>query len=243
MTDTVTWEPGDCTPSAHAASEWVSAKVTDCPLCEKPRCTGRKSGSPTQRCRKRPINGGRVCRNHGGSAPQVKAAAAARVEQRRAVLAAETFGLPREVDPHTALLEELHRTAGAVEWLGAIVADLKQNVVTWGVTRRKTGGEDRGVTHEARLNAWAAEWRNERKHLLEVAKVCVAVGIEERRVRLAEDAGRQLAAVIRAVLDRLDLTDEQQRLAVVVVPEEFRRLREAGSPDTNDQPDTAGGAA
>lgn len=165
-----------------------------------------------------------VCRMHGGSNPAAINAAQARLEQRKAVRAVETFGLPREVDPHSALLEELHRTAGAVEWLGAIVADLKESEVAWGITRRKTGGEDGGITREARLNVWAAEWRLERKHLLEVAKTCVAVGIEERRVRLAEDAGRQLAAVIRAVLDRLDLSEDQQRLAVVAVPEEFRRL-------------------
>lgn len=168
-----------------------------------------------------------VCRMHGGSNPAAINAAQARLEHRKAVLAVETFGLPVEVDPHTALLEELHRTAGAVQWLGAIVADLKQSEVAWGIVRRKTGGEDGGVTREARLNVWAAEWRLERKHLLEVAKTCVAVGIEERRVRLAEDAGRQLAAVIRAVLDRLNLTEDQQRLAVVAVPEEFRRLGEA----------------
>lgn len=195
---------------------------------EAPRCTA-KAKSTGEQCKRRPIPGGSVCVKHGGRAPQVQAAAHARLERRKATLAVETFGLPREIDPHTALLEELHRTAGAVEWLGAIVADLKQNQITWGQKRRKTGGEDHGVTYEAGVNAWVAEWRAERKQLLEVSKTCIGVGIEERRVRIAEEAGRQLAGVIRAVLDRLDLTEEQRALSLVVVPEEFRALGEAAS--------------
>lgn len=150
--------------------------------------------------------GQRVCKMHGGKAPQALEAAERRRLERQAVLAVEVFGLPREVDPHTALLEELHRTAGAVQWLGAVVADLEL-------------GELDGNAH-VRL------WHEERDKLVKVAKTCVDVGIEERRVRLAEQAGAQLASVVRAVLDRLGLSAEQQSLALVVVPEEFRRLAE-----------------
>lgn len=189
---------------------------------DTPRCTAKNSRGG--RCRKRPIVGGTVCPTHGGSAPQVRAAAEARVQARQALLAAEAFGLPREVDPHTALLEELHRTAGAVAWLGAIVADLEQRDIAWGKTREKTGGEDHGTSWEARPNAFVSLWQSERKHLVAVAKACHDAGIEERRVRLAESAGQQLAAVVRAVLERLGLSAEQQLLAREVVPEEFRRL-------------------
>ena len=42
------------------------------------RCTA-KSKSTGDRCKNPPIPGGRVCRVHGGAAPQVKAAAATRV--------------------------------------------------------------------------------------------------------------------------------------------------------------------
>lgn len=161
---------------------------------------------------------------HGGSSPRALAAAEKRRADRQALLAAESFGLPREVDPHTALLEELHRTAGAVQWLGAVVADLDQDDVAWGIIRDKSGGDDHGTTREARPNAFVALWQAERKHLVAVAKACHDAGIEERRVRIAETAGQQLAAVVRAVLDRLQLTDAQRVLALQVVPEEFRRL-------------------
>jgi len=148
-----------------------------------------------------------VCRFHGGSAPQVRDAAEQRLLLRRAVLEAETLGLPREVDPHTALLEELHRTAGAVQWLGAVVADLE-------------------LGHVASDSVWVRLYADERDRLVKVAKTCVDVGIEERRVRLAESAGAQLAAVIRAVLDQLGLTEAQQLAAREVVPQELRRLGE-----------------
>jgi len=201
----------------------------DCARCGQAheRCSGHnRAGNP---CGRWPMPDQRVCKHHGGASPRALAAAVRRREQRQAVLAAESFGLPREVDPHTALLEELHRTAGAVQWLSAVVADIDQEDLVWGKVKETRGtqlekGADNGTTHAAGPNAFVALWQSERKHLLLVAKSCLDAGIEERRVRLAESAGQQLASVVRAVLDRLDLTDEQRSTALVVVPDEFRRL-------------------
>lgn len=189
------------------------------------QCTATSKASG-QRCRRSAVLDGTVCPMHGGKAPQVRNAIERRRQERAAVLAAESFGVPVIVDPHTALLEELHRTAGAVAWLGALVADLDRSEIGWGRTREKVGGEDHGTTHEARPSVWVSLWQGERDRLVKVAKACLDAGIEERRVRLAESAGQELAAVLRRVLDRLDLTPTQQTLALDVVPEEFRRLAE-----------------
>lgn len=198
---------------------------------DTPRCTATAKGSG-ERCKRRPIPGGTVCVKHGGGSPVVRAAAERRLAERQALMAVETFGLPREVDPHSALLEELHRAAGAVQWLGAVVSDLERSEVTWGLVKETRGtqlekGTDNGTTRAAAVNVWVRLWQEERDRLTKVAKTCVDVGIEERKVRLAEAAGQQLASVVRAVLDRLELTDEQRSRALVVVPEEFRRLGEA----------------
>lgn len=214
----------DCTTQTHAPAPPGKG---DCPTCERPRCNGTTSAGG--RCRKQPIKGATVCRTHGGSAPQVQAKAEQRLLERQALVAAEAFGLPREVDPHSALLEELHRCAGAVQWLGAIVADLQRDEIGWGRVKETHGtqlekGTDNGVTKAAQVNVFVRLWQEERDRLAKVAKTCVDVGIEERRVRLAESAGQQLAAVIRAVLDRLELSDGQRSLAVQVVPDELRRL-------------------
>lgn len=134
------------------------------------------------------------------------------------------MGRPVEVDPHTALLEELHDAAGEVAWLGEVVRALEVGDVVWGRVEVRTTGE----THRAGVNIWVQLWHESRDRKLRAADRCIAAGIEERRVRLAESAGAQLAAVVRAVLDRLELSDGQRLLALQVVPEEFRRLGEVG---------------
>lgn len=207
---------------------------TTCTRCEQAheRCKGHnRAGNP---CGLWPLEDQRVCGLHGGRSPRALAAAERRREERQATLAVESFGLPREVDPHTALLEELHRTAGAVQWLGALVADLEQEDLTWSLTKETRGtqlerGADTGKTFQAGPHAFVALWQAERKHLVDVSKACITAGIEERRVRVAEAAGQQLASVVRAVLDRLDLSDEQRSAALVVVPEEFRAIAAVGS--------------
>jgi hypothetical protein len=151
-------------------------------------------------CGKHPMRGQQVCRNHGGRSPQALKAADRRIAERDAVAALESFGVPIVVDHQTALLEELHRTAGAVAWLSAIVADLDRDDLVYGKVREKTGGEDHGTTKEARPNVWYQLWMDQRKHLVDVARECGRAGIEERRVRLAEEQGRMLAGVISRIL-------------------------------------------
>jgi hypothetical protein len=122
--------PGRClrttgdTDATHPPAELSKGS---CPTRDRPRCNG--TNSVGGRCRKQPLKGATACRNHRGSAPQVGAAAEQRLLERQALVAAEAFGLPREVDPHTALLEEPYRAAGALQWLGAIVADLDRKDV------------------------------------------------------------------------------------------------------------------
>ena len=69
-------------------------------------CTGHRSsdGGP---CRKMPIRGGKVCEVHGGSASQVRAAADRRLAEVDARRAMATYGLPVDVEPVEALLEEI----------------------------------------------------------------------------------------------------------------------------------------
>lgn len=136
------------------------------------------------------------CKLHGGSTPNGRKSAQVAQAKRDVV----TFGLPIETDPHTALLDELHRTAGAVHWLAERVGALKERDVIWGKTKHKTGGEDRGSTNEAKTHLWVTLYREERKHLVEVAAACARAGIEERRVRLAEEQGRALAGVIQRIV-------------------------------------------
>lgn len=229
------------TPAPHASEGHPS------------RCTAKtRSGA---QCRSYAIQGATVCRMHGGNAPQVKAAAKRKLERQAAEVKVARLGLPRAIDAHAALLEELHRTAGLVAWLGQQVSALERDELTWGTVRQTHGahqdeGEQSKVVKQAGVHVLVKLWQEERGNLVKVARACIDVGIEERRVRLEEAAGQQLASVVRAVLDRMlaavlaavleVLPDDEVRQvfrrafeaawaqsALVIVPEEFRRLGEA----------------
>lgn len=156
------------------------------------QCTAHAKHSG-ERCKRSVVPGTTVCRYHGGLAPQVKAAAERRLELEAARQAMVTYGLPREVEPHEALVEELNRTAGHVTWLGWSVQLLDEN--------------------EVADHRWTRLYQEERRHLADVAKTCIAAGVAERAVRLAEDQAQQLARIVSAILADLghDLSDERTR--------------------------------
>ena len=118
-----------------------------------------------------------------------------------------TYGLPRDIDPAQALLEEVQRTAGHVAWLEQTVRDLDPGALVWGVTEvaEKSSADDvsTDVTEAARPSVWLELYHRERTHLVRVSKAALDAGISERLVRLAEQQGAQLAEVIRRSGDAL----------------------------------------
>lgn len=171
--------------------------------------------------------GQKVCRAHGGASASARAKGQRVVQAEKATKLSNGLGLARDIDPHTALLEELHRTAGVVAWISHRVADLDPEGIIWGLQERQHGFEKDFMTdlttEGVGLHMWVQLWHKERQHLLNVSKACISAGIEERRVRLAEQEGQMLAQVLRAVLDRLELTPAQRKLVSEVVPQELRR--------------------
>lgn len=163
------------------------------------------------------------CKLHGGCAPSGRVAAM-NEQARKAV---ETYGLPRDISPTDALLEEVRYSAGHVAWLRAKVAEIEADDLVWGKTEEvdKNASEFAGTdtTHAAAVNVWLDLYFRERKHLLDLTKTAISVGIEERRVRLAEAQGSLMNDVIRRILARLSLNADQSALLPVVVPEELRR--------------------
>lgn len=165
---------------------------------------------------------------HGGSAPQVRAAAQRRIQGEAARNAVVTYGLPREIDPADALLEEVWRTAGAVAWLEEQVRQLapdelvriraettkqateERGEVGSSSDQRRTAAVERRVTPEA--NVWLVLFRDERDRLVRVCEAAIKAGIEERRVRLQQEQGRMVAAIVQAVLNDPELAlDRHQR--------------------------------
>lgn len=179
-----------------------------------------------------------LCKLHGGNSPNGTVNARG-IEAARLV---EQYGLPREIDPHEALLEELARTAGHVDWLRVQIGEIEEAALVGPVGQEGTGKD--GTTHhpEGKPNAWLALYQEERKHLVSVAGACAKAGIEERRVRIAEEQGQMIARVLRSVLVKLGVDPADRRVGTIVRDElmaingrgsEVVRSEEADNPDRN----------
>jgi hypothetical protein len=197
------------------------------------RCWGRSKQTNGQ-CGGMALTGQNVCRYHGGSAPQSLKAGEKRATEDRARALMETYGRKIKTTATEALLDEVQWTAGHVAWLRERVQELESDVVeagtdrehplVWGVTREKSGGEDRGTTEEAAPSVWLKLYQQERTHLVKVCSEAIRAGIEERRIKLAEQQGELVAQAIRAILEDLNLTAEQQQRVPEIVPRHLRAL-------------------
>lgn len=133
------------------------------------------------------MRGQLVCVKHGGNSPQARRAAERRIEEERvseaAASAVRRLGLPLDVDPTQALLDELHQTAGIVAWL-------REEIDTSGMER---------IENIVDTAAWRT-WQEQRTHLARVAAECIRAGIAERAVRIAEQQAGQVVAAMRAAM-------------------------------------------
>lgn len=208
---------------------------------DKPTCGGKLRRGPGH-CTRPPgwattHPGIGRCKLHGGSTP-THVAHAGRERARQAVA---TFGLPQDIDPRDALLQEVHRSAGHVAWLGELVASLEHGGTGY---RREEWIDGAPDDEDARTrdvyvplsglkqlstdgkyekpSVWVELYQRERRHLREVCRDAIAAGIAERQVRLAEQQGAVIVSVIRAVLADLGLTAEQAALVPDIVPRHLR---------------------
>lgn len=206
------------------------------PIPDEKRCIGHLSRNhrshPGERCPMQALPDRTVCTFHGGKSPNAIMGAERRAAERKARALVQTYGLKVETTATEALLEEVKWTAGHVTWLRERVQEIEQyssnsdgeNPLVWGITRSKTGGEDRGETYEAAPNVWIKLYQTERAHLVKVCESAIRAGIEERRVKLAESQGEQVAQAIRGILADLRLTPEQLALVPDIVPKHLRSL-------------------
>lgn len=166
--------------------------------------------------------GSGTCRFHGGLSPNSnKRAARLRAEEMK-IVSQKIYGEPvADLTPEEAILQELQRTAGHVQWLFEKVQEVGAETDEDGNYK----GENKALIQYTKLgitpSVWISMYQEERKHLMAVAKTASSMGIAERQVRLAEEQGRMLAAVIQAFMSDPDLglTNAQKARA----PELIRR--------------------
>jgi hypothetical protein len=197
-----------------------------------PSCAGhskhRDADGGLVPCRQYRMRGQNKCKMHGGATRQAKAAAAERIAAEKAAAMVVTYGIKVETTPTEAILEEVKWSAGHVAWLRDRVQELEQDALKWGTTKEKTGGDDWGSTSEAKPHIFVVLYQQERDRLIKVCAAAISAGLEERRVRLAEQQGALVADVIKAILADLGLTAEQQAKVPEVVPRHLRLLAGGG---------------
>lgn len=165
---------------------------------ERRRCEGRvREIDPDtgevlaeRRCKKAARPGLTVCRWHGGSGPRSEAASS----RTAALSAMQRFVKPYEgdLDPISAFEAEFRRTYGRIQWLeGQLGALEDERDLIWGQTKeeRVNAAEFAGTnkTYEARIHVYEEMLRWERKHFLEMEKIWIKAGLEEKKLNLMRD--------------------------------------------------------
>lgn len=185
------------------------------PRTGKPSCTGHATGGysrPERRgqpCQRPPMRGQAVCRSHGGSAPQAKAAAVEALAQaeadRQMAKIVLTFGEPGDEyrDPGDVIAEQIRWRHAHVQWLRARVQTITPDALVWGKTKVKKGGDDFGTTREAKPNIWLQLYLEAQTALEKLCLEAIRAGMEERRVRIAEQQADILVRLLDGILTDL----------------------------------------
>ncbi|MEU8158028.1 hypothetical protein AB0B94_30615 [Micromonospora sp. NPDC048986] len=185
--------------------------LDDAKRAAAPKCTKRRADG--QHCKANAIRGTDSCRRHAGkSLAVVRAQVAVRDEVLRWGLGDAT------VDPGELLLRLVTQAAIRAD---AYAADLSRIVAeTDGDLRKALTGDSYTVTAEGDpvktgeyVRAITKLEADERDRAANFAAKAVAAGLAERQVRLAERQGELIFSVIRAILDDLNLSPEQQAVA------------------------------
>lgn len=161
---------------------------------DAPRCTARAKSTGEQ-CDNFPMHGSTVCRVHGGKAKQVREAAQRRLaaekldREMRDVIAFES----REgvADPFEALSLLADEALAMKEALASRVNSLKK-------LRYSAHG-----TGTEQLRAEVALYERAMDRAGKFLDLLVRNGFEERRVRMSEQMGLQVASLLRNVLAEL----------------------------------------
>lgn len=167
------------------------------------------------------------CAFHGGATPTHQRAATRELARREC----NRLGIPIEVDPGDALIQEVWETAGNVAFYRDLVAELPIHPEP--DTPPQAGDEDgrweRGEpgiygrtyhvsgipTGEAKPHILLELYNQERKHLADVAAAALRAGVERRKVELAEQQGELVNQLLRGVLGELGVLERPEVPGIV----------------------------
>lgn len=154
----------------------------------------RKGERAGEQCTQYAMVGQKVCHKHGGAAKHAREAGQRRFKQQKLAVKMAALGLPREVDPATALLEEVWRSAGHVAWLGQVVGALQHDAAQLAESRLVDGTE---------VSVWVRLYNDERDRLAKVSKMALDAGVAQALVDIAHAQSAQLIRYTDALLRAL----------------------------------------
>lgn len=166
--------------------------------CAGTNTSGERAGQP---CGRWAIRGGTVCRTHGGAAPQVKAAAKARLVEKDI---AETLGRLNVTpihDPLTALAELAGEITAWKELAADRVAKLKDLA-----SRNFLSGSDE-------VHAEIQVYERALDRTVHVLATIARLNIDERLVKISQQQADLVKTALLGALDDAGLPREQQREA------------------------------
>ena len=169
------------------------------------------------RCRSWVKPGELVCKRHGGSVPNVRTQAELRKNEIQVRMRLRKRLSKDGLKPLEDVYAELENNAAEAQAFKEICQE-RLNAITGeeGWRYKSTAGEQ--LRAEVALYERAMERAN--KFLVDYVKL----GIADRRVKVAEAQALILVGVIQNILNRLDLTRDQKRIAATVVPDELRAI-------------------
>ncbi len=186
------------------------------------------------------------CRLHGGMLPDHRKHGGRILADRAAQATLSKWGVPIQIAPQEALLQMVWEAAGNVAWLRSQVQRMEdQDAVgsvpstedtvprDWksGLIGRVMSSTPEGTLYqrseeERALVRLYGDWSD---RLVKYAKAAIDAGIEERKVRVAEEQGRTIVLAVSNVLVQIGVPEDKILVARSLLAAEFRTLADAGT--------------
>lgn len=228
--------------------------IPTCQKCGKPHlcfdgrhqaCTAHKSGKPDQPCTKHPIEQTHLCRNHGGANPKLQRKAAREKAEQKAREAVVTLGEPIDTDPVEGMRQLIAAAQGHVVWYRAQLAQFKPDALVWSESEvREADTTGMTVVQRSQMNAWLKLYNEERDRLAGYLQIAMRHGLAERQIRAIEQEGDQIGEAMveyaRRLAERVELSPDQLRSAVSLVPEVLLEIDRSTRENENVRRDSDG---
>lgn len=113
---------------------------------------------------------------------------------------ASFWGTQVNIDPHTALLDEIARTSSIVKWLNNLMMEFREKGMTdVDIMSQRT------FQQGFRPSVWMELYQQERDHLVRTCVAAIKAGVAERKVQIAERQGQLIATMMFSFIHDLEL--------------------------------------